>query len=293
MLILISDAFDEELPGRLERFGEVTTDPSRVDQAEVVLIRSKTKCTREYLEGAPRLRMIIRGGVGLDNVDLEAAAERGIEVHNTPEASSVAVAEMAFALMLAVPCNLVAAHTSMAARRWEKKALERSELQGKTLGLVGCGRIATELALRAKVFGMEVIGYRSSRKRHDVIEIRKTLAEVLAESDYVSLHTPLTEATRGLMGSENLACMKAGAVLVNTGRGECVDEAAVAEALRSGHLGAYATDVWYSDPPDFDACPLIDAPNVLMAPHIGASTRENLGRIGDIVVEKLEAFTAA
>lgn len=291
MLVLISDAFDKNLPARLEKYAEVTDDPARLPEADVVLIRSKTKCTQEFIDKAPKLKMIIRGGVGLDNVDKDYSEKKGIEVHNTPEASSIAVAELAMALMIAVPNQIVRAHNSMAEHRWEKKELKRTELYGKTLGLIGCGRIATEVAKRAAAFGMKLIGHDVIAKSHELIEL-KSLDEVLAESDYISLHTPLTDQTRQMVNKASLAKMKKGAVLVNTGRGKCVVEQDVVDALASGQLGFYATDVWESDPPNYDTCPLFKAEKVLMAPHVGANSVENLQRIGDIVVEKISAFVA-
>lgn len=288
MKILISDAFDPSLPDRLKKFGEVTEDKSKLPEVDVVLVRSKTKCTKEYIDGAVNLKLIIRGGVGLDNIDLGYAKSRGVEVRNTPEASSVAVAELAFALMLAVPNRLIEAHNSMAEGRWMKKELKRSELMGKTLGLIGAGRIGTVLADRARAFGMDVIGYDKYVTYAGFVEL-KPLEEVLAGADYVSLHVPLNDETRGLINRETIGKMKDGVVIINTGRGKCIVEEDMAEALQSGKVKAYATDVWYSDPPSPD-CPLLKAPNVLMTPHIGASTRENLLRIGDQVVEILEAF---
>ena len=288
MKILLSDAFDPSLPDRLQKFGEVTDDKSQVAEADVVLIRSKTKCTREYIDGAPNLKLIIRGGVGLDNVDLEYAKEKGIEVRNTPAASSVAVAELAFAHMLAVPNRLVEGHTSMAKGEWRKKELKRTELMGKTLGLIGIGRIASEVAKRAQAFGMKVIAYDKYVDTSDVAEI-KSLDAVLAESDYISLHTPLTDETKEMINKDTIAKMKDGVVLVNSGRGKCVNEEDVAEALKSGKMKTYATDVWYSDPPAPES-PIISAPNVQLTPHIGASSKENLLRIGDIIVDIITEF---
>ncbi len=288
MNILISDAFDPSLPDRLKKFGEVTDDKSKLSEADVVLIRSKTKCTKEYIDNAPHLKLIIRGGVGLDNVDLVYAKQKGITVHNTPDASSIAVAELAFAMMLAVPNWLIEAHNSMIAGKWAKKELKRSELMGKTLGLIGTGRIGSEVAKRAVAFGMHVIGYDKYVTESDIIQL-KPLDEVLAESDYISLHVPLTHETEGMINQNAFTKMKDGVVIINTGRGKCVVEEDVAEALRSGKIKKYATDVWCSDPPS-DHCPLIQAPNVLLAPHIGASTKENLLRIGDTIVNILENF---
>jgi D-3-phosphoglycerate dehydrogenase len=288
MLILISDAFGADLPEKLSRFGEVTDDQGRQGEADIVLIRSKTKCTREYIDQSPRLKMIIRGGVGLDNVDCEYAKEKGIIVHNTPQASSVAVAELAFALMLAAPNRLIEGHNSMREGKWIKKELKRTELMGKTLGLIGIGLIGSEVAKRAKAFGMKVIAYDKYVESCAVAELVGSLAELLSQADYISLHTPLTDETRGMINKDTIARMKDGAVLVNTGRGKCVVEEEVAEALKTGKLGAYATDVWYSDPPENS--PIIDAPNVVMTPHLGASSKENLVRIGEIVEEKIEEF---
>ncbi len=285
MKILIADAFDKGLPKRLERFGEVFEDMGRLAEAEVLLIRSKTKVTRDLIEKAPVLKLVIRGGVGLDNVDRAACQARGIDVMNTPEASSVAVAEFAMALMLAIPNRIVEAHTSMKEGKWLKKELKRTELYQKTLGLLGVGRIGSEVASRAKAFGMTVIAFDPYLKEHPVARL-VPLDELLAKSDYISFHTPLTDETRGMVNATLLGKMKDGVILINTGRGKILDEAALAEALKSGKVAAYGTDVWPSDPPPAD-CPLLTAPNVLMAPHIGASSKENLLRIGDIVVEIL------
>lgn len=285
MKILIADAFDARLPDRLAAFGEVFSDTARLAEAEVVLVRSKTKVTREYLEGAPNLKLVIRGGVGLDNVDKAACVERGIEVMNTPQASSIAVAELAMALMLAVPNHVVAAHNGMVEGKFLKNELKRTELYRKTLGLIGVGLIGTEVAKRAAAFGMEVIAHDPFLTSHPVATL-VPLDDLLARSDYISLHTPLTDNTRGMIDGTAIGRMKDGVILVNTGRGKVVVESDLADALRSGKVRAYATDVWTSDPPPPD-CPLLSAPNVLMTPHIGASSKENLGRIGDVVVEIL------
>ncbi len=288
MKILISDAFDPSLPNKLKGFGEVTDDKEMMSEADVVLVRSKTKCDRDYIDRAKNLRLIVRGGVGLDNIDVDYARSKGIQVFNTAEASAVAVAELAFALMLAVPTRLVEGHLGMVERKWLKKELKRTELMGKTLGLVGAGNIGTELARRATGFGMRVIAYDPLLKSHDLVDL-VTMEELLALSDYISLHVPLTDETRGMINRETIEAMRDGVVIINTARGKCVNEADMAEALRSGKVRAYATDVWYSDPPDPE-CPLYDAPHVVMTPHLGASSRENMLRIGDIIVQILEDF---
>ena len=288
MKILISDAFDPSLPARLQRFGEVTEDKDRLPEVDVVLVRSKTKCTKEYIDSAPNLKLIIRGGVGLDNIDVEYARSKGIRVYNTASASAIAVAEMAMALMLAVPTRLIEAHNSMREGRWAKKELKRTELHGKVLGLVGAGNIGTEVGRRAAAFGMEVIAYDPLLKNHEFIEL-VPLTELFRRADYLSLHVPLTGETRGMINRETIGAMKDGVVIVNTARGQCVVEEDLAKALESGKVRAYATDVWYSDPPD-PSSPILSAPNVIMTPHIGASSRENMLRIGEVVVKLLEDF---
>ena len=289
MLILISDAFDPGLPAKLEKFGEVTEDKDRLPEADVVLVRSKTKCTREYIEEAKNLKLIIRGGVGTDNIDKVCAAEKGIVVYNTPKAPSIAVAELAFAMLLAVPNHIVKAHESMRMGEWLKKELKRTELHGKTLGLVGIGNIAQAVAVRAKAFGMHVIAYDKYVESSRLAVLKPTLEEMVAEADYISLHVPLTDETMHMINAEVIAKMKDGVIIVNTGRGRTVKSADIIAALESGKIAAYATDVWPKDPPDADY-PLLKAPNVFMTPHLGASSRENLLRIGDEVVERIEAF---
>jgi D-3-phosphoglycerate dehydrogenase len=290
MKILISDAFDPSLPGKLAAFGEVTEDKDQVAEVDVVLVRSKTKCDRDYIDRAKKLRLIVRGGVGLDNIDVDYARSKGIQVFNTAEASAVAVAELAFALMIAVPARLIDGHVSMKERKWLKKELKRTELMGKTLGLIGAGNIGTELARRALAFGMRVIAHDPLLKSHELAEL-VSLDKVLGQSDYLSLHVPLTDETRGMINRATIAKMKDGAVIINTARGKCIVEADVVEALRSGKLRAYATDVFFSDPPD-PACALYDAPNVIMTPHIGASSTENLLRIGEVVLHILDDFVS-
>jgi len=291
MLILISDAFDPGLPGKLSKYGEVTDDKGRVEEAEIILVRSKTKVTKEYMHQARKLKMVIRGGVGLDNVDLPVAAERGIIVRNTADASTTAVAELAFAMMIALPNHLVEGTVSMREGKWLKKELKRTELYGKTLGILGLGRIGIALAQRASAFKMRVLGWHPDVNFTDFAEIKANMKEVLNESDYISLHMPLVEETRGLINKNTLKEFKNGAYLVNTGRGKCVVEEDIAEALKSGKLAGYGTDVYVTEPPE--SSPLISAPNVLMTPHIGAETKENLLRIGVVIERIIGEFAAA
>jgi len=290
MHILIADAFDAKLPERLKPFGEVSSDLATLGTAEVLLVRSKTKVDAELLAKAPNLKLVIRGGVGMDNVDKKLCAEKGIKAVNTPRASSVAVAEMAMAFMVAIPARLIEAHTSMKEGKFLKSELKRTELFKKTLGLIGAGNIATEVAKRAQAFGMEVLAYDPYLKEHPIAKL-VNLDELAAKADVISLHLPLTDETRGMVNAAFIAQLKDGVILINTGRGKCVVDADLAAALQSGKVRAYGTDVWPSDPPPAD-CPLLSAPNVIMAPHLGANSKENLGRIGDEVVLILQEFKA-
>jgi len=288
MKILICDAFDVSLPKRLEEFGEVFDDIAKLPEAEVCLIRSKTKANKEFIDKAPNLKLIIRGGVGIDNIDVEYAKSKGITVNNTPAASSIAVAELAFALMISMINHIPAADKSMKEGKWEKKKFKRSELYGKTLGMLGVGRIGSEVAKRAHAFGMQVYAFDPYLDKHDIATLVSSLDEFLAKCDFISLHTPLTDETKGMINKDLIAKMKDGVRIVNTGRGKVVIEEDVVEALKSGKIAGYANDVWYSDPPE--STPFTDAPNVVLAPHIGASSKENLLRIGDIIIDILKNF---
>ena len=287
MVILLADSFAPDLPARLEPFGEVVKDLGRVSEAEVIIVRSKTKVDKAMIDAAPKLRYVIRGGVGVDTIDVDHAKSKGVAVDNTPEASSLAVAELAFALMIALPNHIAEADASMKQGKWLKKELERTELGGKTLGLVGIGRIARELASRAKAFGMKVIAYDKYVQASDAADMT-SLDDLLARSDYVSLHTPLTDETRGMINAASIARMKKGACLINTCRGPVVNSEDVAAALRSGALGGYATDVYDKEPPE--GSPLLTAPHVILTPHLGASTEENLARLGDSIVERMRKY---
>lgn len=284
MLILISDAFYPALPDILSKYGEVTDDKNRQADAEIILVRSKTKVTKDYIDASPKLKLVIRGGVGLDNIDINYAREKGIIVENTAEASTNSVAEMAFALMIALPNHITRADASMREGKWIKKELTRTELFGKTLGIIGMGRIGTSLAVRALAFKMKVLCWHPDVFFSDFADIRPTMKEVLQESDYLSLHMPLLKDTKGIINKETLSYCKDGAYMINTGRGGCVIEEDIVEALKSGKLGGYATDVWYSDPPENS--PLVKAPNTILTPHMGASSKENMIRIG-IIIEQL------
>ena len=289
MTILLADAFLPDLPKRLSVFGEVVSDMKRLADAEIIVVRSKTRVDKAMIDAAPALKYIIRGGVGVDTIDVDYAKAKGILVDNTPEASSLAVAELAFALMLVMPNNIVKADVSMKEGKWLKKDLERTELCGKTLGLVGIGRIAREVAVRAAAFGMKVIAYDKYVAVSDAARMT-SLDEVFAASDYISLHTPLTDETKGMINKDSIAKMKDGIRLVNTCRGQVVVEADIAEALASGKMAGYAADVFYKEPPE--GSPLLNAPNVILTPHLGASTAENLLRLCDSIESRVSKYVS-
>ena len=290
MNILISDPFSKDLPGRLKEFGEVTDDKNEIPDANVMLVRSATKVNREMIDSAKNLKLVIRGGVGIDNIDAEYCKEKGIIVKNTPEASSIAVAELTFAIMLSIQRNIVKAHTSTKNNEWLKKQLKGRELYGKTLGLVGIGRIGTEVAKRAKAFGMNVIATRESEEQSEYAEI-VDLDELLEKSDFISFHVPLTEETKGMVNKETIEKMKDGVVIINNARGKVVIENDLAEALKSGKVGYAGIDVYQQEPPE--GSPLLSVENILLTPHIGAQTYENMDRIGDIVYEIIKEFAGS
>jgi D-3-phosphoglycerate dehydrogenase len=282
MKILISDPFSKDLPEMLKEYGEVTDNKEEFTDANIILVRSATKATKEYIDQAPNLQMIIRGGVGIDNIDVSYARSKGIKVHNTPEASSIAVAELAFAMMLAIQRNIVKAHNTTISGDWSKKQLKGQELYKKTLGLIGIGLIGTEVAKRAQAFGMNVIAHRLSDQYSEYAKI-VSLDELLAQSDIISLHTPINEETKGMINKDTLAKMKDGAILINTARGKLIVDEDLVEALNSGKIRYAGLDVYHSEP--LQDSPLQGVDNILLIPHLGAQTYENMGRIGEIVIK--------
>lgn len=286
MLILISDAFDKSLPEKLKVFGEVTEDASRLSEADVVLVRSKTKCTKEYIDEAKNLKLIIRGGVGMDNIDKAYCEEKGIIAVNTPKSSSIAVAELAFALMISVPNRIVYYDTTMKKGEWNKKT-KRSELYGKTLALLGMGNIARKVAERARAFGMNVVSYDKYVDRSDLARMVDSAEEAVRDADYISMHLPLTAETEGIMNASLISVMAKSPVIINTGRGKCVNERDMADALKSGKVSHFCTDVYSVEPMQGDS-PLLECDNITLTPHVGANSVENLLRIGDEVVETIE-----
>jgi len=250
---------------------------SQIGEADGLIIRSATRADAALLAAAQRLKVIARAGAGVDNVDIEAANQRGIVVMNTPGGNTIAAAEHTFGLMLALLRHLPAAHESMRAGRWERQAFMGVELRGKTLGIIGLGRIGKAVAKRARAFEMTVIAYDSDQSEAEVQAARELgvemvpLAEVYARSDVITLHPSLNDQTRGLINVHSLAQMKRGVYLVNTARGALIVDSDLADALRSGQVAGAALDVYTEEPPRQDH-PLIGLPNVVHTPHLAAST---------------------
>ncbi len=266
-----------------------------LEGAHGLVVRSATKVREELLAGAPELRVIGRAGVGVDNIDLDAATERGVAVMNAPAGNTVSAAELTLALILAMARKVAEADASMRSGAWERSRFKGVELRGRTLGLVGAGRIGSEVAKRCRAFGMKVVAfdpYLSAERAADLhVERAETLDTVLSRADVLSLHVPLTDSTRGMIDAEALARMKQGAFLVNVARGGVVEEAALADALASGHLAGAALDVYGSEPLE-DGSPLRSAPNLVLTPHLGASTSEAQELVATEIAEGVRAALA-
>jgi len=255
-----------------------------IPEYDAIIVRSATKVTAAVIEAGKNLKVIGRAGVGLDNVDKKAADARGIKVVNTPEATSISVAELALGLMFACARSIPQATASLRAGKWEKKAFHGIELYGKTLGIIGAGRIGTELAKRALALGMRVLV-------NDLPDVKVQFGEpcefdrLLKESDFISLHIPKTDKTYHLLNKEAFAKMKKGVIIINCARGGVVDEAALYEALQSGIVAMAALDVFEKEPPD--DFKLFSLPQVIGTPHIGAQTKEGQRRAGVQIAEKV------
>ncbi len=255
--------------------------PAELADADALVVRSAVQVDAKLLESAPKLRIIGRAGVGVDNIDTPAATHRGIVVMNTPGANAVAVAELTLGLMVSMARDIPRANSTMHAGKWEKKSLQGSELRGKTLGIVGLGRIGLEVARRARAFGMELIGYDPFIAPVVARENEVTLVpidEIFKSSDYLTLHVGLTTQTEGLINATSLAIMKKGVRIINCARGELIVEQALADALKSGHVAGAALDVFHAEP--LKDSPFFNLPSVLLSPHVAGSTDEAQEAIG-------------
>jgi len=262
----------------------------KIGDYDAIVIRSATKLTADVIERAERLKVIGRAGVGVDNVDVEAATRRGIVVANAPESTVTSAAEHTIGLLVALARNIPQAHAALKQGRWERSKWGGVELEGKTLGVLGFGRIGQQVARRALGLGMRVVAYdpfvAKERFRELGVERAETAEDVLAAAEFLTLHLPLTAETRGFLGTGAIERLPDGARVVNAARGELVDEEALADALRSGKLAAAALDVYSQEPYEG---PLLELDNVVATPHLAASTEEAQDRAGVIVAEQVAA----
>ncbi len=281
---------------------EVTVLPKRLAESELIalvadvsalVVRSETKITRRIIEAAPRLRAVGRAGVGVDNVDVEAATQRGVVVMNTPGGNTISTAELAFSMLMALARRIPQAHSSMKSGEWDRKAYHGTELYGKTLGILGLGRIGSEVARRAFAFGMKVIAYdpylNLSRAGALQVEMVECLDDLYGRADFITVHLPMSDETRGLLNQVAFDRMKRGVWIVNCARGSIVDESDLIAALDSGKVAGAALDVYEHEPLPKES-PLRSHPKVTMTPHLGASTSEAQDNVGIEIAETLTEF---
>lgn len=293
MKLIVCDPTDPKAIAAMQETGievDVRDDITPEDLEKVIadydamVVRSRTKVREPLIDKATNLKVIIRGGVGLDNIDVAYAESKGIEVRNTPSASSNSVAELTIGYLLALARPIPQAATSMKEGKWEKKPLSKgSELAGKTLGLIGLGRIGSLTAQKANALGMDVIFYRRTPTDVDYAT-QVSLDELLTRSDYISLHVPHTPETHYIIGAEAFEKMKDGAYIINCGRGGTLDEAALYDAVKSGKVAGAALDV-YEDEKEERGKRFMDLPQVIGSPHVGAGTAEAKARVGEEVAQ--------
>jgi D-3-phosphoglycerate dehydrogenase len=298
--VLVCDAMDVAALELTDAF-EIDYEPkitkedllSRVENYDALVVRSRTKVDATVIARGTRLKLIARSGSGVDNIDLRAANARGVEVVSSPEALVEAVAEHVLGLMLALARSIPAADALMKAGSWEKERFVGVELKGKTLGIAGLGRIGRRVAEMGRVMGMTLLGY-------DVVEVpQETLASLgcrmvdldtlFASSDFITLHVPLTSETKRMVDQRRISLMKKGAFIINTSRGEVIDEAALAKALRAEEIGGAALDVFESEP---SVGAIVAAPNLIATPHIGGQTKDSQTMAVSIVGSKIKQFFA-
>jgi D-3-phosphoglycerate dehydrogenase / 2-oxoglutarate reductase len=258
-------------------------------RADALIVRSATKVTMETFDQAPNLAAVGRAGVGIDNIDVAAATERGVAVFNAPGGNTIAAAELTMALLISVARKIPAAEASLRGGGWDRAAFKGVELRGKTMGLIGAGRIGSEVAIRCKAFDMDVIAYDPylSPTRAQELDIEMVgFDQVIERADFISIHVPLTEETTGIIGRDSLGRMKRSAFVVNASRGGVVDEDALADALHGGVIAGAALDVYEMEPLTADS-PLREAPNLVLTPHLGASTAEAQVGVATEVANKI------
>jgi D-3-phosphoglycerate dehydrogenase len=296
MKVLICDKTEKEYIEQMRAAGltvdvrdDITAEelPSVLPAYDGMVVRSRTKVRQPLIDVCPNLKVIVRGGAGLDTIDHEYAKSKGITVMNTPHANSASVAELAIGYMFMLARSLYKATATMKAEKWDKKAFDGVELGGKTLGLIGYGKIGHITATLALALGMKVLAYDPYVTSANGTKL-VTLDDLLAQSDYISLHTPKTKETTNMIGAEQFAKMKDGVRIINCARGGIINEDAFYEALTNGKVAGAAIDVFIEEPPtDWK---LVKLDNVIASPHIGAATKEAQARVGAEVAEKLIEF---
>jgi D-3-phosphoglycerate dehydrogenase len=262
-----------------------------VGEVDGIVVRSDTQITEEVMAAAPRLRVVARAGAGVDNIDVAAATRRGIVVMNAPGENTISAAEHTMSMLLALARRVPQADRSMRSGKWERGRFLGVELFGKTLGVLGVGKVGREVAARARAFGMEVLGHDPVLSGQIAARVGVRLVsqeEIFAKSDFITLHLPLTESTRHLISREHLARCRRGVRIINVARGGIIDEAALLEALQDGRVGGAALDVFESEPPT--GSPLIGLDTVVLTPHLGASTREAQEKVATRIAEQVAAF---
>ena len=254
------------------------------------LVRSETKISRKVIEASPNLRVVGRAGVGVDNVDVDAATQRGIVVMNTPGGNTISTAELTFSMLMALARKIPQAHLSMKEGKWSRKEFQGTELLNKTLGILGMGRIGSEVAKRAQAFGMRVVAYDPylslARAKALQVDLKEHVEEVYAVADFITVHMPMTDETKGMINAAAFAKMKKGVRILNCARGGIINEADLHAAIVSGQIGGAALDVYETEPPPADF-PLRALPQVVMTPHLGASTEEAQENVGIEVAEAI------
>ncbi|MEM2963092.1 MAG: hydroxyacid dehydrogenase [Candidatus Anstonellales archaeon] len=286
--IVVADEMEEDVLEMLSGVGKIVYKPSNIGvaltDADALVVRSATRVTRELVENCKKLKVVARAGVGLDNIDIESCEKKGIKVFNTPGSSTEAVAELTIGLMICACRNVGKAHFGMKNGKWEKKKLTGFEIEGKTLGIIGYGRIGKAVAEKAVALGMRVIASDPTAKNDAYARI-VSFQELLKESDIISLHCNLTDATKGMINKEAIEMMRNGVVILNLARGELINEDALYDGCKSGKIYAVALDVYSAEPYKGK---LLELDNIIFTPHIGASTQEAQKKIGVELVHKLK-----
>ncbi|MEW6222074.1 MAG: hydroxyacid dehydrogenase [Candidatus Hadarchaeota archaeon] len=295
--ILVADTIHEDGIKLLREIGEVDVATGlkpaelidKIKNFDVLVVRSATNVTKEVISAGKQLKFIARAGVGLDNIDVKEAYERKIKVLNAPEAPTIAVAELVLGLMLSFSRKIPRADLSMKQGKWDKKQLMGTQLRGKTLGIIGTGKIGQAVADRAKAFEMNLLLYDVVKNEDFAKRIGSRyvgLETLLKDSDYITIHVPLIPQTTHMVGEKEMSLMKPAAVLINTSRGGVVDEAALVKALEEKRIAGACLDVFEKEPPE--GSPLLKFQNVVLTPHIGASTEEAQAYAAVVIAQKLK-----